>query len=146
MNSSTITSLESETDTDVAIPAAAGGGGLPPPASQYRLDPATIDRSRCMARWFETEHKDRDWFPAMYYEEQCSNRPEHGSSICKRCQRWKTEYDAYIAAGNGPIGYKTYNAWRGLLTDDLLPHLHILGSAKIESKRGNTLKWKGRKV
>lgn len=115
-------------------------GGVPPTADHYRMDAADIDRSKCLGRIFKESRKDTNWAPVLYYELQCGAKPASGSTICSSCASHQKAYKEIVENGEKP----KHKGWFGILTEEPVPHAHMLGTAWAIDSR--SLKWKGKKV
>lgn len=88
---------------------------LPSP-SEYRLNEDQIVRggSVCMARVLgDYLTCDPRWKPHVYYEAQCERAPVVGKDLCKTC---------------GSREQRKHKLWIGRITEDPLPHCHMLGT------------------
>jgi hypothetical protein len=88
---------------------------LPSP-SEYRLNEDQIVRSGsvCMARILgDYLTCDPRWKPHVYYEAQCERAPVVGKDLCKTC---------------GSREQRKHKLWIGRITEDPLPHCHMLGT------------------
>ncbi len=87
-----------------------------PSPSEYRLNEDQIDRSGsvCMARVLgDYLTCDPRWKPHVYYEAQCDRVPLGGKDLCKTC---------------GSREQRKHKLWIGRITEDPLPHCHMLGT------------------
>lgn len=87
-----------------------------PSPSEYRLNDDQINRSGaiCMARVLgDYLTCDTRWKPHVYYEAQCERSPVTGKDLCKTC---------------GTREQRKHKLWIGRITEDPLPHCHMLGT------------------
>jgi hypothetical protein len=101
-----------------------------PDASSYRVEPDTIKPELCQAR--RIVDKDRRWAPMIFKEGQCPRKPLGGTNLCRYCTQYLAKYEAE--------GHTHSNRWNGLITEEPLPHTHMLGT---EWARKRQPKWNG---
>jgi chemotaxis protein histidine kinase CheA len=107
---------EKKEETD--LPEASSGA---PDASAYRMPPASIDISICVAR-ITKDGEDKRWAPAVYRERQCGKDvTENG--LCKTCSARAEKYE-------GKAG-----AWLGRVTEEPLEWVHMLGTEWAAKKK-----------
>jgi hypothetical protein len=105
-----------------------------PDAASYRLPAAAIRQGVCMARAMGPADADRRWSIAIYREHQCGEEVAVGSDLCSACRRRQAAYAASPRAG----------VWVGLITEEPLPWMHMLGTAWAERMIAEgKLKWNG---
>jgi len=76
----------------MALPEADGLGGVPE-ASDYRIDPSSIDDTVCIAR-ITKGGEDKRWKPFVYRESQCGGKLMEGSDLCAKCAKREEKYNA----------------------------------------------------
>ncbi len=118
---------------EVALSPLSEDGGAPD-ASAYRIKPADIDHTTCMARRADEKRKDSRWSPAVYYEYQCGRPVEDGHDLCPKCRKLQEAYAESPKVGR----------WIGFITEEPMPWQHMLGTAWAEANlAAGKLKWKG---
>ena len=91
--------------------------GEEPSPADYRLD--EVDATLCQGRKLKTE--DKRWSPAVYHESQCQGKPSD-DGLCTGC--------ASLMEKEAETG--KYKRWNGRVGEDLMDHVHMLGSAWAE--------------
>jgi rubrerythrin len=110
--------------------------GEAPDASAYRLTPEEIKEGVCMARVIAESDKDKRWSIAIYRERQCGSAlaEDAEDELCPTCARRAEAYSTAPKAG----------AWCGLVTEEPLSWMHMLGTAWATAKmEEGKLKWIG---
>ena len=105
----------------VPMPAAVDGA---PDASAYRVTAAEIDNKKCMARDID-DREDTRWAPHVYLERQCVRKPIAGTALCVTCTKRQAHPNAGTKKGK----------WTGLITDEPLPWMHMLGTVWAEERK-----------
>ena len=109
--------------------------GEAPDAAAYRLPAEEIKEGVCMARALCTDKEaDHRWSIAIYREHQCGGAVVEDTDLCETCTRRQEAYTAAPKAGK----------WHGLITEEPLPWMHMLGTAWATAKIAEgKLKWRG---
>ena len=115
----------------VSLPEAGEDGA--PSAEDYRLKEEEINADTCLGRRLNESSscKDKRWKPAVYREFQCGGKTVEGSNLCETCTRRLQKYVEAPKAGTG---------WDGLVTEEPLDWMHMLGTAWALEKQP---KWVG---
>ena len=100
----------------VELPSAAAGA---PDASEYRIDPSSIDETVCVARSLK-DGEDKRFKPAIYRESQCGKKQVEGSDLCAICEK----REALCAENPAKPGH-----WNGRITEEPGDWVHMLGTA-----------------
>jgi hypothetical protein len=100
-----------------------------PTAGDYRLKEEEINADTCLGRHLRGG-EDKRWKPAVYREAQCGGKIVEGSNLCEACSRRLEKYVVDPAPG----------AWTGLVTEEPLDWVHMLGTAWAEWRQP---KWIG---
>jgi hypothetical protein len=95
-----------------------------PDASAYRVKAAEIDNKKCMARDID-DREDTRWAPRVYLERQCVRKPIAGTALCVTCTKRQAHTNAGTKEGK----------WTGLITDEPLPWMHMLGTVWAEERK-----------
>ena len=103
------------------LPEAAEGA---PDASDYRVDPDSIDEEVCIGRNLKGG-EDKRWKPAVYRESQCGGKRVEGSDLCSKCSK-REEKAAENPAKPGD--------WNGRITEEPDDWVHMLGTTWAEEK------------
>jgi len=111
----------------VSLPEAGEDGA--PSAEDYRLKEEEIKIDTCLGRRLKGG-EDKRWKPAVYRETQCGGKNVEGSNLCETCTNRLEKYVAAPKAGD----------WTGLVTEDPLDWVHMLGTAWAMDKQP---KWIG---
>lgn len=98
------------------LPSAAAGA---PDASEYRIDPSSIDETVCVARSLK-DGEDKRFKPAIYRESQCGKKQAEGSDLCAICEK----REALCAENPAKPGH-----WNGRITEEPGDWVHMLGTA-----------------
>jgi hypothetical protein len=108
--------------------------GEAPDAAEYRLPAEEIKEGVCMARAIEPSDADKRWSIAVYREHQCGGAVVEDTDLCETCTRRQETYSVKPGAGK----------WHGLITEEPLPWMHMLGTAWATAKIAEgKLKWRG---
>ena len=100
----------------VELPSAAAGA---PDASEYRIDPSSIDETVCVARSLK-DGEDKRFKPAIYRESQCGKKQVEGGDLCAICEK----REALCAENPAKPGH-----WNGRITEEPGDWVHMLGTA-----------------
>jgi hypothetical protein len=98
------------------LPSASAGA---PEASEYRIDPSSIDETVCVARSLK-DGEDKRFKPAIYRESQCGKKQVEGSDLCAICEK----REALCAENPAKPGH-----WNGRITEEPGDWVHMLGTA-----------------
>lgn len=92
-------------------------------AARYRLPKDDIDITTCVGRIIDG-NSDRRWKPFVYREEQCRKAiAENG--LCEMCIARKKKYETISG----------YARWNGVVTEEPLARVHMLGTEWAEMRK-----------
>ena len=94
-------------------------------ASEYRIDPTSIDETVCVGRSLKGG-EDKRWKPIIYRESQCGKKVVEGGDLCTSC----TKREGKCAENPAKPG-----DWNGRVTEEPDDWVHMLGTEWATEKK-----------
>ncbi len=111
-------------------PAVEAPAQTPAQTQAYRC--TIINEAKCRAR--KTGAHIPNTSPKVYYEEQCKNKPEGDSTLCKKCAEYMDWYINSDQFKESSVRAKKRRYWLGILNEEIPEHVAIVGSKWFEKK------------